>query len=327
MVVQRRPSPVPDRSSQQRLPGRTRDPQPGVDYSQVLVTRTEGWLPGLVGIAGAMLGYALVVPVVLQLLLGLGWLVTGRSEPFSRYATAGQNFETIWGLCSTHLALACLIPVVLLLARYLHHRSPRWVWSVQPGLRVRFMLVVMVVAAVVLNLSQVLSRDLGHTAFHAPHLWWLWLLAILLTSPLQAAAEEVFFRGYLMNCLGALGANKWLSVIGSALIFALFHGTQNLWLFIDRFSFGLAAGALVLVTGGLEAGIAAHIVNNLFAFGYAVFLGGAAQAKGVVSMGAVDALWDVGGFVGVALAAWWIGRAMHLARRTPSFGAADVRGK
>ncbi len=315
MVVQRRPG----SSSQPRPPaaGEFRDPQPRVDYTQVLATPEEGPAKGLIGIAGALLGYALVVPLVLELLLAVGWMVAGRPEAFTSYARRAQGFETIWGLCATHLSLACLIPVVLLLARYLHHRAPKWVWSVQPGMRVRFMLWVMLVAVVVLNLTQVLARGGERLAFQVPHLWWLWLLAILLTSPLQAAAEEIFFRGYLMDCFGALGANKWLAVVGSALIFAFFHGTQNLWLFIDRFSFGLAAGALAILTGGLEAGIAAHVVNNLFAFGYAVFLGGAAQARGVTSMGLVDALWDVGGFVGVALAAWWIGRLMHVARRTP----------
>lgn len=319
MAVQRRPgSPISRPSSEGGTPERpVRDPQSGVDYSQVLVDRADGPLKSLVGICGALLGYALIIPLVLQALLGIGWLVSGRPGSYAEYLRRGQTFETIWGLVSTHLALACLIVVVLLLARYLHRRSPAWVWSVQPGLRWRFLAVVMVVAVIVLNLTQILARGSGQPEFHVPHLWWAWLLAILLTSPLQAAAEEVFFRGYLMNCLGGLGANRWLAVVGSALIFALFHGTQNLWLFIDRFSFGLAAGALVLLTGGLEAGIAAHVVNNLFAFGYAVFLGGAAQARGVTEMTAADALWDVGGFVGVAVAAWWIGGLMRLARRTP----------
>ncbi len=151
----------------------------------------------------------------------------------------------------------------------------------------------------------------------------MWLLAIIITSPLQALAEEMFFRGYLMNVISGLALNlpekagRWLSVVGSALIFALMHGTQNAWLFADRLAFGLLAGWLVIVTGGLEAGVAAHVVNNLFAFGYAVFLGGVSQARGMTSMGWVDAAWDIGGFLAIALAGWWIGNLMRVARRTP----------
>ena len=58
-------------------------------------------------------------------------------------------------------------------------------------------------------------------------------------------------------------------MVASALVFALFHGTQNLPLFLDRFGFGLLAGVLVVRTGGLEAGIAAHVANNVFAFVWA----------------------------------------------------------
>lgn len=293
------------------------DPPAHVDYSAVLREPGHGPVPGLLGIAGALLGYALVVPLVLQILLRAGWLVSGRHGAYTAYQKRADAYETIWGLIATDLALACLIPVVLVLARYIQRRSPRWMCSVQPGMRWRYLLVIALVAVVVLNLTQVLSRGGAPYHFTVPHLWWVWVLAILLTSPLQAAAEEFFFRGYLMGALGSLGANKWMAAVGSALVFALFHGTQNLWLFIDRFSFGLAAGALVILTGGLEAGIAAHAVNNLFAFGYAVFQGGAATARGVTSMGWQDAVWDVGGFVCVALAAWSIGRAMKIARRTP----------
>jgi len=34
-------------------------------------------------------------------------------------------------------------------------------------------------------------------------------------------------------------------------------------------------------------------------------------------MGWVDALWDVTGFLAIALAAWWISRWMTVATRTP----------
>ena len=75
------------------------------------------------------------------------------------------------------------------------------------------------------------------------------LIAILLTSPLQAAAEEVFFRGYLLQALGSLASSKWVGIVGSAFVFALFHGTQNAWLFGSRFAFGVLAALLVVYLG------------------------------------------------------------------------------
>ena len=41
----------------------------------------------------------------------------------------------------------------------------------------------------------------------------------------------------------------------------------------DRFAFGLIAGWLVIRTGGLEAGIALHILNNFLAYGFALTFG------------------------------------------------------
>jgi membrane protease YdiL (CAAX protease family) len=59
----------------------------------------------------------------------------------------------------------------------------------------------------------------------------------------------------------------------STTLFALAHGDQDPWLFADRFAFGLTASWLVWRTGGLEAGIAMHVVNNLVAFGFGVAYG------------------------------------------------------
>jgi membrane protease YdiL (CAAX protease family) len=56
----------------------------------------------------------------------------------------------------------------------------------------------------------------------------------------------------------------------TALLFALAHGTQNFPLFFDRLAFGVIAGVTVVLVGGLEPGIAMHVVNNLVAFGFAI---------------------------------------------------------
>ena len=60
------------------------------------------------------------------------------------------------------------------------------------------------------------------------------------------------------------------AVLLPAILFALAHGAQDAPIFIDRFAFGLVAGVLVITTGGLEAGIAMHVLNNFLAFGVAL---------------------------------------------------------
>ena len=104
------------------------------------------------------------------------------------------------------------------------------------------------------------------------------LLVVLLLTPLQAAGEEYAFRGYLQQAFGGLFGSRVLAVGLSALLFALAHGLGQSWpIFVDRLAFGLVAGALVILTGGLEAGIAMHVLNNFLAFGLALAFSDMAQ--------------------------------------------------
>ena len=113
-------------------------------------------------------------------------------------------------------------------------------------------------------------------------------------------------------------------MVASALLFALFHGTQNLPLFLDRFGFGLLAGVLVVRTGGLEAGIAAHVANNVSAFVWAGLTSTIADVKATRVIGWLDAGVDLLGFALFTAAALWLGRRMAPATTTP--GAVSPTG-
>jgi hypothetical protein len=52
----------------------------------------------------------------------------------------------------------------------------------------------------------------------------------------------------------------------TAAVFSLAHAPGDLVTFLDRFVFGLAASAVVWLTGGLEAAIVLHAVNNVLVF-------------------------------------------------------------
>jgi len=270
------------------------------------------------------------VPLVAQVLVWAGWLLDGRPGTFAGYQREALAFEHPSGLVAAHLGLAMLVPISLGLVALVHHRAPRWAMSVQPGMRWRYLVLCLPIAAVVLNAVMLVGRGGVGELDPQPRVW-LWLLLVACTAPLQAAAEEFFFRGYLLQAVGAAcdgaGASRaltrWSAVVVSALVFALFHGVQNPALFVDRFGFGLLAGALVLWTGGLEAGIACHVANNLFAFGWAAFTGGIARARALQSIGWANAASDLVGFALFALLAWWLARRMRLATTTP--GDDDAR--
>lgn len=293
-------------------------PDPKVPYTAILRRGENPGFRGVIGICiGLLAGYAGVVTLTVQLLVALGWVLRGRPQPMADYQRAALAYELPEGLVAGHLGLALLIPLTMLLVRYLHGTPPAWLVSVAPGMRWKYLFGCLGLAAVGLNAVIWLLRVGTPTSWSVPDNAWLWVLLILICSPLQAAGEEFFFRGYLMQALGATTRWTWFPIVGSALLFAVLHGTQNVWLFIDRFAFGLLAGLLVVLTGGLEAGIAAHVANNLFAFGYAVFSGGVASARGLQQVGPMQALSDVLAFAVVAGLTWLLSRRMKLARLTP----------
>ncbi|MCA0251422.1 MAG: CPBP family intramembrane metalloprotease [Actinobacteria bacterium] len=297
-----------------------RRPPPGLAYPQVLTD--EPWtaqtlVRGLFGAVLGLLTFFALTPVVVQLVLLAGWNLAGRPGDFAGYHAAGLAFELPMGMVASHLGLAVLLPTALALVLVVHHVHPRWLHSVRPGFRWRYALAALLIATVVLNAVMFLgAAGWAWELRPQPDFGWF-LLVILLTSPLQAAAEEYFFRGYLLQALQSALRAPWLGVVASALIFALLHGTQNLPLFLDRFGFGLLAGFLVARTGGLEAAIAAHVANNVFAFVWAGLTTSIAAVKATQVIGWLDLATDLLGFGLFALAAIWLGRRMKLATTTP----------
>ena len=138
----------------------------------------------------------------------------------------------------------------------------------------------------------------------------------LLTSTFQAAGEEYFFRGYLLQAVGALVRSSVVAVLAHTVLFTMAHGIwpwESPALFLDRFAFGVVAGFLVVRTGGLEASIAAHAANNVVTFVFAALTDSVGD-----SLGADDAPWslvavDVAKFVAFGLVALWLARRFKLA--------------
>jgi membrane protease YdiL (CAAX protease family) len=96
------------------------------------------------------------------------------------------------------------------------------------------------------------------------------LVVAVLLIPLQSAAEELFFRGYLMQGLGSMLGRGWAALLISSLLFAAVHlGNPELARFGRGFVFyyvgvGVAFGLATLLDDGLEVAIGAHAANNLW---------------------------------------------------------------
>jgi uncharacterized protein len=95
-------------------------------------------------------------------------------------------------------------------------------------------------------------------------------LAMLFT-PIQAASEELLFRGYLVQGTSLITRNRVALSIISGLLFMLPHlfnpemAANFAVMAFSYFLFGAFLAWISLVDGTIELAIGAHITNNLFA--------------------------------------------------------------
>ncbi|WP_433006659.1 lysostaphin resistance A-like protein [Kribbella sp. CA-294648] len=235
----------------------------------------------LLGVLAVLVGW-----MFLSLLI-LGTQQTIRTDP--------KGTVSWFTLLATNLSLIVLIPLTMFVATKLNKQTPGLLSSVVGKLRWR-PLAVFLAAAVVLELVmlgiiqfggvEVLGDGSGIASDAAA------VIAVtLLTSTFQAAGEEYFFRGYLLQAVGALVRSALIAVLVTTVLFTMAHGIwpwESPALFLDRFAFGLVAGWLAIRTGGLEAPIAVHAANNVITFIYAALTDTVGD-----SLGAADAPWSL----------------------------------
>lgn len=282
----------------------------------------------LVVLAGAMLLYALVL-VVAQ--------AAGVELP-DPTSVSDAWFVSPAGMLVTNLGLALGIPLALV-ATWAQAGRAGLVSSVLGRVRWRLLLGGLGLSLLLL-VPLTLGSDLLVTQLGlAPELpadpgtgsgdagagesgWWpltpasAWLalsVVILLTTPLQAAGEEYFFRGWLSQWIGSLLRWRTLAIIVpavvSALLFAFAHGAQSPWLFADRLVFGLLASLLVWRTGGLEIAVALHAANNLLAFGLAIAYDGLADSLLITEVAPIEGAVSISvTLVTTAVLLWWARR-------------------
>ena len=158
-------------------------------------------------------------------------------------------------------ALAMTIPAAFV-AAWASGRDVRALWSVERRFRFRYFLPALTVFAA----PGLLSLLVDAFAFGAPpaplDAMFFSCVAITVTLlPLQCLAEELLFRGVLVQSFGAWMRSPWPAYLLAVPIFAVGHTTGGGGM-VTIIVFALVASLLVHRTGGIELAAALHIVNN-----------------------------------------------------------------
>ncbi|WP_445445032.1 lysostaphin resistance A-like protein [Clavibacter sp. km3a] len=229
------------------------------------------------GILAIVLGT--VAFLVLSLVFGgvaiLIEILAGRADPQDE---ASLTTMTPTLLLATNLSLAALIPVSMLLQRWLFGVRMgamssiagrfRWRWLGRAALVMVPVFLVYIGVTFALDPSGEIRLDGEVVAY---------LVIVLLTTPLQSAGEEYGFRGLVQRSAGSWFRDGRVALIVGAILssslFALAHLAADPWLIAYYFVFGLSATISARLTGGLEAPVLIHALNNTLLFIPTVILG------------------------------------------------------
>ncbi|WP_079054152.1 CPBP family intramembrane glutamic endopeptidase [Streptomyces graminilatus] len=307
------PARLPESAPGPLAPGPLSEPLAYHRMAHISAARHRWWR-AVLGTGFVAMGSVLTAVVLYGAAEAVG---TAVGYPEARDGTV--ELGPVSGTAFDLLAIASAIPVVLLAVLWIGRRPAGTVSAVTGGLRWRWLgwcvLVALPALAVTTGAMFLLPADDG-----PPARWAGWevfgpaLAMLVLLVPLQAAAEEYVFRGWLTQAFGGFLRSPWPALVPQAVLFAAAHGWGTPWGFADLVVFAMVAGWLTVRTGGLEAAIGLHAVNNLLAFGVS-----AAVVDGLKSDDtAADAPWqivalDLAGIALYAAAVLWLAR-----RRTPT---------
>ena len=242
-------------------------------YHEFLRTpRMRWWRP----IAAIAMGAVLFLLANLMVSAGaMIYDISVGNTTLENYSSMSRFKATPAFFFANNVGLALCIPIAALTQWACFGQRPRWMASVTGAFRWRWFGECVVWMLPVFLLSLVIDVALGGLpSLRVNASTGFMIAAILVTTPLQAAGEEYLLRGLGQRAIGAWlprTAGLVVSTAVTAGIFMYLHGAGDPWLNVFYVLFAATASVLVWRTGGLEAAIAMHVVNNMVSMTFLPF--------------------------------------------------------
>lgn len=202
------------------------------------------------------------------------WIILGGAASFAAIrplSAPGAGGPLSWYLV-VNLPFPFLLAGVLIAVRFVHRRPLRTLVTtrarIDPGRIATAFALTLLLAGSATAVQMAHSPERFAWTFDATR-WLLSLPLIVVVTCLQTTAEELFFRGYLLQAVGVTTRRAWLLVLVNSVVFAAAHLGNP-----EMSSGALPVGALYLLLGAfftvltlrdgrLELALGAHAANNL----------------------------------------------------------------
>ena len=249
--------------------------------------------------------YVLGAAIIAGSWLGLGLV------PYALLSRAGI-FDPRLDFIAVNLSIFVMFAGLAVTMRWLHHRPIRSL--VTPAARLDWHrmwhgAVVWIAIATVLSLLEfLLFRDRFYVSLDVPR-FFPFLLLVLLLTPLQAATEELVFRGYAMQAFARLTRSPALIAILSSAVFTAPHllnpEVQQHGVIVmaaNYFAIGMLLATITLRDGRLELAVGLHAANNVFLALVVNYEGSALMTESVVTARELDPHFSLIALIAGALA-------------------------
>jgi len=160
---------------------------------------------------------------------------------------------------------ACALLGLLVGTRWLHGRPVRSLVTSAPPFRYGHLLLGLVLSAGLVGVTAYVMDPAAIKPLNEVPMATLAIgfLGMLIGFSIQAPMEEILFRGYILQVAWRGFRSVWAAAGISALLFSLAHLGYNLESALFSLTSAIGLTVIVLLLGGLEFSMGAHIGNNL----------------------------------------------------------------
>ena len=211
-----------------------------------------------------------------------------------------QNLDfTSIGISQNMFLLFMLIPftiglfVTILLIKFLHKRS--FSETVNGTKKVRWNRILtgfcvwLLLLALYLSIRYIMNPENFVVQFNIQTFIPLVIIALVF-FPFQITFEELLFRGYLAQGVGAWTKSRWLVVVIPSVLFGLMHmankevSTYGFWAAMPHYVlFGLIFGFASVLDDGIELAVGMHAANNIFSCLFVTFDASSLKTPAILS--------------------------------------------
>lgn len=230
--------------------------------------------------AFVFLFFLLILSPIPLVVLGVYISVDSSPDTYIDLENAVQPFicPTYMFLLAVGAVFAIIALSLLLIVKFIHKRSITSLFTALPKISITRILhgaAVWVVLISLVMLIEYFTRPGEFVwTFDASTFGWLFIGA-LLSIPIQAGTEELFFRGYLNQSLFVLCKEPIIPVIITSVAFAVAHFwnpemsnedilSEKMFIALNYLVFALLASIVSLRDNSLELAMGIHIANNMF---------------------------------------------------------------